>query len=290
MNPEHNTERRLYRGASLLRRIHKEKQSACFVDAARHTDRKAFTVALVDNTGKTVNSATVITNSPEIAEQTAIALALTDTRRPYIYSDSRSAVRAFQKGVISQQALHIIQKSKIHFHSICWFPAHLGNIEKAPLNLNEMAHKSARELTLRSTAFTGPDHFQENRDAPLTYNEITKHFYLSRREFATPHPTLKRPQALTLRLLQTNTYPTPKRLHYYMAERFPYTQCANCNETLDLKHMLWPCDRTTNADYTQDLARFEAAIRSPDLVEQLWAVQQAHDAASKLRLPVPTWD
>lgn len=54
--------------------------------------------------------------------------------------------------------------------------------------------------------------------------------------------------------------------------------------------MLWPCDRTTHADYTQGLARFEAAIRSPDLVEQLWAVQQAHDAAAKLRLPAPTWD
>lgn len=152
-----------------------------------------------------------------------------------------------------------------------------------------MAHRSARDLTLRDATYSGRDHPRENRDPPSTYNEVTKHFYLDRRIYSTPHNKLTRPQAITFRMLQTNTYPTQNRLHHYMPELYTTSYCENCLRTLDVHHLLWPCGRT-HANKNQDSARLQEALRSTDLAEQLWAVQRAHDAARELKLPVPTWE
>ena len=127
----------------------------------------------------------------------------------------------------------------------------------------------------------------DGRDAPATYNEITKHFYLARREYPPPHSKLNRPQALTFRLLQTETYPNLSTLHAIYPENYPDDVCPACGEKSTLAHMLWGCVQSSP---DSSMARWEAAIRSPLLADQLWAVQQAREAADRLGLTVPTWE
>lgn len=90
MHPERNVGRRKARGACLLRLIRNKNQRVSFVDASFNEERKAFTVVVVDNEGAVVNAASVRTDRPEDAEQAAIALALVDRSRPFVYSDSVS--------------------------------------------------------------------------------------------------------------------------------------------------------------------------------------------------------
>lgn len=99
------------------------------------------------------------------------------------------------------------------FIPLCWFPAHLiGVIKGSLLNFNESAHEAARDLTLRSAPRHGVTVLTENRDSPSTYNEVTKYYLFNRRIYGLAHPKLNRAQALTLRLLQTGTYPCPRSL------------------------------------------------------------------------------
>ncbi|KAH9383470.1 hypothetical protein HPB48_024979 [Haemaphysalis longicornis] len=166
MHPERNVGRRKARGACLLRLISNKNQRVSFVDASLNEEREAFTVVVVDNEGTVANAASVRTDRPEVAEQAA--LALVDRSRPFVYSDSKSAVRAFEKGSVAKVALRIMKTCEIFQHYLCWFPAHLGVIEGAPLNLNESAHAAARDLTLRSVPRHGVTVLPENRD-PLPH-------------------------------------------------------------------------------------------------------------------------
>lgn len=285
VHPENNRGRRQARGQFLLNQALANRERSAFVDAAAYAGNKAFAVAMVDGCGSTRHAATVIARKPEQAEQVAIAVALTNDNISHIYSDSIAAIRAFQKGTVCAQALRIVTKKEIKHHVIYWFPAHLGpKIGDVP-NLNEAAHEAARALTDRAAS---PDH-SENKDAPTTYNEITKHYYLQRREFSTPHRMLTRAQAVTLRMLQTDTYPTQNRLHHYMPELYDKSYCTNCNTSLNVYHLLWPCSQA-HINSEPDKRKFEEAIRSEELAPQLWAVQQVHDAARKLNLPVPSWE
>ncbi|KAH7972535.1 hypothetical protein HPB52_013266 [Rhipicephalus sanguineus] len=64
---------------------------------------------------------TLIANS-SVAEQVAIALELTDGVHDTIYSDSKSAIKAFQMGMVAAQLLQIIHKVKeLKNHSLVWF-------------------------------------------------------------------------------------------------------------------------------------------------------------------------
>ncbi|KAH7932551.1 hypothetical protein HPB51_029240 [Rhipicephalus microplus] len=54
---------------------------------------------------------TVRTANPQVAEQVAIALALQNDQCEDVYSDSKAAVRAFQKGSISTQAARLLSSS-----------------------------------------------------------------------------------------------------------------------------------------------------------------------------------
>lgn len=259
------------------------------MDAASYRGRQAFSIVTIDSNQQITNAASVRARNSEIAEQMAIALALLDDTRDAIYSDSRSAVRAFEKGVISKQALRLLEGKEITHHFICWFPAHQGQIEGVPPNLNESAHGAARDITYRASPGQLGDDSTENRDTPSTYNEITKYFYLARRIYSLPHPRLNRAQALTLRLLQTNTYPNPCLLHRIYPDIYTDSFCPSCGEISTLEHMLWRCARS-HSTVDNNSARWDVALRSPLLAEQLWAVQQAHDAAERLGLPVPTWE
>ncbi|KAH7952361.1 hypothetical protein HPB52_022035 [Rhipicephalus sanguineus] len=126
-----------------------------------------------------ISCATTRTSSSSVAEQAAIALALTDGVHDTIYSDSKAAIKAFQMGMVAPQVLQIIRKVKdLKNHSLVWFPAHLGTIESASLNPNEEAHSDARGLTDRVLGNAS----SPGRPEPLcSYNEIWKHHYLSRR-------------------------------------------------------------------------------------------------------------
>ncbi|KAH7960840.1 hypothetical protein HPB49_023853 [Dermacentor silvarum] len=86
----------------------------------RHNaDKRAFTVVLLNDNGEVINSASTYTTQPEIAEQLAIPLALLDPKRSMIHCDSRAAVRAFAKGVISRQALAILDAKDLDTQLLC---------------------------------------------------------------------------------------------------------------------------------------------------------------------------
>ncbi|XP_075558905.1 uncharacterized protein LOC142590545 [Dermacentor variabilis] len=181
VHPFHNAGRR--KASNILKQINKDKIAASFVDAAAYRDGKAFAVSVVDTLGKVINCASVRTTNPEVAEQVAIALAMQDGRRDRVYSDSKAAIRAFQKGRVARQVVQTLKGAKhgnTSMHSILWFPAHVGAIEGVPLNLNESAHEAACGFTDRAALGSG-DSLTGHRDAPLTHNEITKLFYLERR-------------------------------------------------------------------------------------------------------------
>ncbi|KAH9378092.1 hypothetical protein HPB48_006654 [Haemaphysalis longicornis] len=126
MHPERNVGRRKARGACLLRLIRNKNERVSFVDASFNEERKAFTVVVVNNKGAVINAASVRTDRPEDAEQAAIALALVDRSRRFVYSDSKSAVRAFEKGSVAKVAFRIMKTCEISQHTYVGFLLTLG--------------------------------------------------------------------------------------------------------------------------------------------------------------------
>uniref|UniRef100_A0A224Z415 Metabotropic glutamate receptor 1 n=1 Tax=Rhipicephalus zambeziensis TaxID=60191 RepID=A0A224Z415_9ACAR len=178
---------------------------------------------------------------------------------------------------------------KIDTYHIVWFPTHMGQIEGAPSNLNESAHRAARGFVDRVAIERSGDEVLDNKDPPTTYNELAKNFCLRRQKYPPPHSKLNRPQALTLRLLQVGAYPSPALLHKIYPEIQTSDTCVLCSDFASLEHMLWRCPALrVHEDVTS--SRWDAALRSPDLKNQLWAVQRAHDVAERQGLSVPTWE
>ncbi|KAH6941863.1 hypothetical protein HPB50_023669 [Hyalomma asiaticum] len=98
-------------------------------------------------------------------------------------------------------------------------------------NLSEVTHSIARGLVNRAGATV------DEWDNLTSYNDLA--FYLSRRVFPPPHPKLSRAQATTLRLLQTDTYPSPARLIF--PDVYPTPNCRCCGtHPATLPHMLCP--------------------------------------------------
>uniref|UniRef100_A0A131Z2D3 Tick transposon n=1 Tax=Rhipicephalus appendiculatus TaxID=34631 RepID=A0A131Z2D3_RHIAP len=88
-------------------------------------------------------------------------------------------------------------------------------------------------------------------------------------------------------MLQTDSCPSKSFLSIIGAEMDP--TCLVCGEDSSLEHMLWRCPALrVHEDVTS--SKWDAALRSPNLKQQLWAVQQAQDAAERLGLYVPTWE
>lgn len=272
MHPAHNVGRRRARGRALLAHVRSEHTEASFVDAAAYVLHEAFAVSIVDSNSRLICSATVRTSKPVVAEQVAIALAMLDSRRESIYSDSKADIKAYETGMVAPQALRILQSVKsITPHSITWFPAHLGSTEGS--NPNEGAHEAARGLTDRAASAVPLPRWEPL----LTFNEITKHFYLSRRVFPLPHPALCRARAVTLRLLQARAYPNPAVLHAIYPERYASADCPACGLLATLNHVLWECEAIGSA-FSED--RWAALLRSPELHDQTLAVQSAREMRS----------
>lgn len=77
MHQTFNINMRVARAKALMKKLDKGGRGACFVDSAAYKDRTKFEAVVVGYQGKCTNCATVYTSNPEIAEQIAIALALT---------------------------------------------------------------------------------------------------------------------------------------------------------------------------------------------------------------------
>nr|XP_054930956.1 uncharacterized protein LOC129386782 [Dermacentor andersoni] len=126
--------------------------------------------------GEGVNSSSTYTTQPEIAEQAAIALAILDSKRSRIHSDSKPAVLEFAKALISRQALAILDGKVVKPHTIIWFPAHMRDITGARATLKESAHSAARGLANFAAARQEDVEVPDCRDHLLTYNELTQDF------------------------------------------------------------------------------------------------------------------
>lgn len=291
VHPQYNVGRRLARARSLLTSVAQSPELATFVDAAQYERSDCFAVASVDHSGKLLCSASVRKVSATVAEQIAIAIAMKDPSRPHIFTDSRSAARAFASGSISREAAAILgSEGAAGFHTIKWFPAHMGvNVHPEVPNANEFAHDRARGFAHRG----GPGEFAGRvagryRDSLLTFHEVTTHYQLSRRTFPLPHPHLTRPQSSAFRMLQTGSFPSRGRFSHFSPNIEPH--CPNCGEThCSLAHMLWQCPALRDAEFTKE-EDWEEALKSGDLSVQLRAVQRACERAEGHGLPVPAWE
>ncbi|KAH6923018.1 hypothetical protein HPB50_020742 [Hyalomma asiaticum] len=153
IHPVHHAGHREARARAILRSVGSDAKAALFVDAAEYSTRRAFDVSVVDGKGQLVARASVCTDHVTVAEEIAIALALQAAEVPcVVYSDSRSAVRAFSGGLISQQAARLLRSGRRQArwaggHHISWFPAHVEGIDG--VNPNASVHTLARECTNR---------------------------------------------------------------------------------------------------------------------------------------------
>lgn len=275
VHPQHNASRRKARAVALLRRIKASPHTVTFVDAAQYEHTSDFVATVVNHDGHVTCAASIRDSTPARAEQAAIALALLDDERAEIFTDSRAAVRAFASGAIAKEAHRILKGKVIQPHTITWFPAHLEPQLDSLRNLNDIAHVQARELTLRAdaTASRGSvdSRLVEFRDTLSTFNEVTKHYYLGRRLYPPPHGTLTRPQAVTLRMLQTGSYPNLNLFHYINPDCFS-PDCPSCGQCSTLEHMLWGCPSLQRGPHRCTAEEWSSALRSSDQSRQFWAV------------------
>ena len=290
VHPQHNKGRRLARARAILDRTAANPGSTVFVDAAQYGNSSTFALAVVDGDGALRSAASVRLATSAIAEQVAIALAMTDPSHTSVFTDSRAAIRAYESGNIAREAAHILQTRKhTGSHYLSWFPAHMGkDVHSQQPNLNETAHDRARELTRRddqsATEELGPD-IQFN-DPLLTFHEITSHYRNNRSQYPLPHTKLERAQAVAFRMLQTRSYLSRGRLSHYNTDITP--QCPDCRELYcSLSHMLWQCPALPQGPLTSE-SDWEEALRSSELHQQLKAVQRAQELAERHHVPAPT--
>nr|XP_054923547.1 uncharacterized protein LOC129383211 [Dermacentor andersoni]XP_054923548.1 uncharacterized protein LOC129383211 [Dermacentor andersoni] len=290
MHPEYNHARRTARATVLTKSLTRH-DGVSFVDAAEYPHGTRF-AAVTTRGGSLHHAISLVTPHAEEAEEVAIALATLDLTCHTIVSDSRSAVINYINGRISRQALRILQqapRSTDHQVTLVWFPAHAGAVHPHLPNLNEVTHSLARGLVNRAgeeeAAPTG-------RDRLTRYNDLVKSFYLERRTFPGPHNKLSRAQATTFRLLQTNTYPSLQLYNKIYPDIYPNPTCHICKaQPATLPHMLWDCTHQyPDTNPTTLSSRWHAALRSSNLDDQLWATQQACEAAKRQHLDVPTWE
>ncbi|KAG0418435.1 hypothetical protein HPB47_004863 [Ixodes persulcatus] len=290
VHPEYNRGRREARAKALLN-AHSNNVGTRFVDAAEFERGSRFAVTVVDSDGETKISASVTFERAEEAEEIAVAIALTDPACKTVLCDSIQGIRNFAKGRISLRAARIISQRQVHREPepptrLLWFPAHVGEVSEEHRNGNETAHARARELTNR----TGDGRpWYNSKDRMTSFNEITKAFRLARRTLPPLSDKLDRAQAVALRQLQTRTYPNPAQYHRMFPEIYTTNACKVCRkEVATLTHMLCDCTKDPHGANSGTLPpRLSAALCSPSLGDQLWAVQQACEAMKRQDFDAP---
>lgn len=292
MHPEHNYGRRKARARALLNLAAKIEDNVAFVDAAQYAASNHFVSVATSLRGELLTSLTLKYTNADKAEQVAVAIAMATTNRSTIFTDSRAATRAFMKGSVCKEAARVLSAAswtgKKH---LIWFPGHMGSdAHEAVPNANELAHFQARGLTRRAgSGQSEAGGGQWQRDTLLTFNEVCKHYQLGRRKFPLPNPHLNRPQAITLRMLQTGTYPSPFIYSKFIEGIDP--GCPRCGHpSCTLKHMLWQClDLRGGSGSPSSEEDWLRLVTSSAKEEQLRAVQRAREIAERLNLPAPSW-
>lgn len=135
-------------------------------------------------------------------------------------------------------------------------------------------------------ALWGHNEIQLN-DLPLTFDEITSHYLLSRRVYTLPHLKLDRPQLVTLGMLQACSFPSRGFLSRVSTEI--HLSYPDCNEPYcSLAHMLWQCLMLHNCLLSNE-AHCKEALQSSLLHAQLQAIQRAQERVKHHGVSALTW-
>lgn len=241
-----------------------------------------MTVVVVNQEGQLLTSGTVLTTTTEIAEEAAISLAIASTQAKFIVSDSKTAIRNFAKGRISEIALKILNMhgtTNISNIQLVWAPAHSG------LPGNENAHQLARGLVGKASTndTTDPSTLRRaDKDRMVTYREILDHYRKSRLYYPEAHKTLNKQQATAWRQIQTGTYPNPV-LHSYYYPGIQDDKCKHCKQRANLDHIIWSCSKINKTDHRTLIIntpeQWETALLSSEADIQLQVVRMAEAAA-----------
>ncbi|XP_040078313.3 LOW QUALITY PROTEIN: uncharacterized protein LOC120850040, partial [Ixodes scapularis] len=234
MHPEHNKERRMARVRALRKTYERDDDRVRYTDAAKYKGKKAHAISVVNNKGEEIAAASVRTPDTDSAEETAIALAATTGKELLtVITDSQAACRNYQLGRISRLALETLKKNQDPPEIvIVWTPGH------ETLAGNLAAHAAAREHSLRATSLGDRAPADTDEGVPKRYTDILAHYRLGRRTYPPPHPTISREDAVTLRQLQTNTFPHGTLFHAMYPTQYDY-DCKNCRVPNTLYHMVW---------------------------------------------------
>lgn len=103
MHPQYNVGRRKARAQAILQNAAVNRESTVFVDAAQYGKSSTFALAVIDGNGELRSSASVRLATSAVAEQVAIALAMTDRSRTNVFTDSRAAIKAFESGNLRER-------------------------------------------------------------------------------------------------------------------------------------------------------------------------------------------
>lgn len=278
MHPAYNTERRKARGESLQKKWDKQINTL-YVDAAG-PNNGVMTIVVSTPSGSMVNCASVKTSNPTHAEEAAIALAVASNPNAVVLTDSQNACRNFNNGLIHKSGLSLLTKHPPNQVSVIWFPGHL----ELPGG-NEAAHRHARALLYRTSP---PDDHEGCRDliGLAVYADNLAPYRTARKEYPTPHKSLNKLEENTLRRLQTNTYPTPAKLHQWYPTLYS-PQCPHCGAVANLYHMVWACQYNPLVDPIPNPSeeQWEAILLSDDPDRQHWLVGRASAAAAASGLP-----
>ncbi|KAL1478087.1 hypothetical protein MTO96_016583 [Rhipicephalus appendiculatus] len=134
-----------------------------YVDATTYrggSNHSGAVASVVDHLHREVNSASIKSNNILVAEEVAIALAITHQSNEStveIVTDSQEACRRYSSGRISTAAIHILKARKITFSScsITWTPGHetvTGN-QRADANARAYANRGGAQRRGTSHSF-----------------------------------------------------------------------------------------------------------------------------------------
>ncbi|KAH7957193.1 hypothetical protein HPB52_015954 [Rhipicephalus sanguineus] len=159
----------------------------------------------------------------------------------------------------------------------------LEPLRSASFNPNEEAHSTARGLTDRAP---GNALSWATRDSLLVQRDQQASLPLKKIPASTANSSLSRAQCVTLRLLQTSTYPSPAALHTMHPEWFPSQDCPLCGGHAGLEHVRWGCASTGPPFFQEEMKEL---IKAQGQTPQILAVQRARARATKFNLVVNEW-
>ncbi|XP_049269043.1 uncharacterized protein LOC125757488 [Rhipicephalus sanguineus] len=284
MHPEHHAERRADRARQLQKRF-ASRPDVTYTDASRHPHRSTMVaVALAPHRGWSTACSVIHSTDITVAEEVAIALAMTDRTTKVIVSDPQLAIRNFDAGRISTQAYSIIKDHTppTSPRLLIWAPAHES------LSGNVQAHTLARDLNYRvefltpHTSHSSPSQACEKQTPLFTYTDILQHYRLGRLHYPPAHKDLPRRDAVLWRKLQTGVFPNP----WLYSKVYPHLvtpHCRYCSQSATLIHMAWTCPQYADASHTEDT--WESLLRTTDSAQQRRVISRALEAAASQGIP-----